>query len=92
MQAMAAQAYAAAVLALAVLLLALPQLAAAAAAAGSGGPAAAAANVTDAERLLGWKSTFENGGTVLASWQPGTDPCSADWMGVQCAGARVRNM
>lgn len=36
------------------------------------------------ELLLAFLDSFENGRAVLPSWQPGTDPCSGSWRGVEC--------
>lgn len=35
---------------------------------------------SDADTLLAFKATFTNGDEKLASWVPGTDPCT--WVGV----------
>lgn len=43
---------------------------------------AAGASKSDAELLLTFKAGFSNGGTLLASWVAGTDPCS--WPPITC--------
>jgi hypothetical protein len=45
-----------------------------------------AASEADIDLLMAFKETFENGDTVLASWN-GTDPCVGkgdQWRGVSC--------
>jgi hypothetical protein len=38
---------------------------------------------TDAELLLAFKATFDNGDSVLPSWT-GTEPCGGQWAGIIC--------
>lgn len=64
-----------------------PQPAAADGAAADGAAAAPApaglrGSDKDARLLLALKDSLENGDAVLASWQPGSDPCA--WEGVTC--------
>lgn len=45
---------------------------------------------TDAEMLLAWKDTFENGDDVLESWE-GSNPCDG-WVGVNCTSGHITRM
>ncbi|XP_051145730.1 probable leucine-rich repeat receptor-like protein kinase At1g68400 [Andrographis paniculata] len=54
--------------------------------------AAAAANNSDKRALLVFKSAADPNGTVLASWNSSSDPCSGSWVGVSCTRNRVTRL
>lgn len=57
-----------------------------------GAASTAAAAKSDAELLLAFKASFSNGGTVLADWTAGGNPC-VGWYGVSCSsGGRVTDL
>lgn len=45
--------------------------------------AVGAANQSDADLLLEFKATFDNGGVELDTWRAGTNPCQG-WEGIKC--------
>lgn len=53
-----------------------------AAAAGPAPAASAAEKKVEADLLLAFKASFDNGDAILPSWRAGTDTCA--WDGVSC--------
>lgn len=53
-------------------------------------PAAGAVSEEDEALLLAFKDSLDNGGELLASWQPGTDVCA--WTGVSCGPTGVESL
>lgn len=44
--------------------------------------AAAEGSQADAQLLLAFKASLDNGNEILQDWRPGTDPCA--WTGISC--------
>ena len=47
---------------------------------------------SDAQLLLDFTATFNNGATVLSGWADGTDPCGYGWDMVYCYNGRPDEM